>query len=70
MGKLLQTTAKRKTGAATKKSANRVGTRTAATKRGGKPTLRQLNRLLTQNREQVLRKAKGNSLRLIGREAL
>jgi hypothetical protein len=69
MGKLLQTTAKRKSGAGTKKSPNRA-TRTSTKKSAAKPTLRQLNRLLTQNSEQILQKAKQNSLRLIGREVL
>lgn len=70
MGKTLQTTAKRKTVPPTKKPLKRAARRPVATKNGAKPTLRELNRLLTQNHEQVLRKAKDNSLRLIGRETL
>jgi hypothetical protein len=64
MAKTLQTTTRRKASTSAKKPVKR------AAKAGAKPTLGQLNRLLTQNREQVVRKAKENTLRLIGRETL
>ena len=70
MGKLLQTTAKRNSRAATKKAPKRLATRTGTKKNAAKPTLRQMNRWLTQNSEQIFQKAKQNSLRLIGREVL
>jgi 3-methyladenine DNA glycosylase AlkD len=70
MGKLLQTKAKRSSAPATKKPIKPVATRTAAKKRAAKPTLRQLNRWLTANQEQILQKAKENCLRLTGRETL
>jgi hypothetical protein len=73
-GKLLETRAKRKSLPTTRKSVKRAPARTAArptAKKGGtKPTLRQLNAWLTRNQAQVLKKAKENSLRLIGRETL
>jgi hypothetical protein len=64
MGKTLQPTTRRKASAVAKKPAKR------ATKGGAKPTLGQLNRLLTRNHERVVREAKRNTLRLIGRETL
>ena len=70
MGKVLQRSIKRKSGGTAKAPSKRTAARGATGKTSGKPTLRQLNRLLTRNSEQVLRKAKANSLRLIGREAL
>ncbi len=64
MDKTLQTTTRRKASPPAKKPTKRPA------KGRAKPTLGQLNRLLTQNYEQAVRKAKENSLRLIGRETL
>ena len=61
---------KRKSHAAPKKPVKRTATRSAPKKGAAKPTLRQLNAWLTRNQEQVLQKAKENSMRLIGRETL
>jgi hypothetical protein len=60
MGKALQTTTRRTAAPVSKKPA----------KRPARPTLAKLNRLLTQDQGQVIRKAKANTLRLIGRETL
>ena len=72
MGKLLETRAKRKSVPAAKKPVKRASRapKVAAKKGAAKPTLRQLNAWLTRNQEQVLQKARANTLRLIGRETL
>lgn len=69
MGKTLQARAKRVQGTSRKKGARpaRGGPRTKVAK---KPTLREVNRWLSQNHEQIMRKAKENCLRLTGRETL
>ena len=69
MGKLLQRTTKRPKGGQPKKSSP-SNARGGGKRLAPKPTLRQANRWLTENRAQVLRKAKENCIRLTGQETL
>ena len=71
MGKVLESKLKRAASPAAKKSVKRATPKTSAAKKApAKQTLRQMNAFLSRNHEQVLKKAKGNALRLIGREVL
>jgi hypothetical protein len=70
MGKLLETKAKRKSTPAAKKPIKRAAPRKAVKKAAPRRTLREMNAWLTRNQDLVLRKAKENTLRLIGRETL
>jgi hypothetical protein len=70
MGKTLQARAKQVARGARKKAPGAVRGSSSRAKSGKKPTLRDANRWLSQNQQQVLRKAKENCIRLTGRETL
>ena len=70
MGKLLQRAPKSTKARAPKKAAAPPNRRGGAKKLARKPTLRQVNRWLTENHEEVLRRAKENCRRLTGQDVL
>ena len=62
MSKLLQRGLKRTSTRTPKKAGKKAGTRAAGKKTAAKPTLRELNRWLTRNHEQIMRKARKNGI--------